>query len=336
MRSDSGRLGRNPRRRARVACSRMVRKVVLTVLVASGMGAAAQVPDNLKCYTVHDPLKFSAHLDLDTELGADSGCTISGRARLYCVAAAATNLAASNLISHAPIDPLRISRPQPGDRVCYKVKCPNRPVDQVMTDQFFAGRTLSRFRVSLVCRPAFRGSARFVDNGDGTVTDQYTGLQWEKKDSKDGHVTFADPHDADNTYTWSSSGTAPDGTVFTDFLAKLNNCTADDLGNAVSGGFAGHCDWRLPTVAELGVIADCPTTDDCVVADPAFGPNTGPYWSSATYAQPGNPTAPTFALALIFDGGDFDGVGGEASIWPKAGPGFFGIVPSVRAVRSGS
>src|SRR5262245_27270599 len=52
---------------------------------------------------------------------------------------------------------------------------------------------------------------RFVDNGDGTVTDQTTGLVWENKENQDGIADFADPHDADNTYTWSGGANAPDG-----------------------------------------------------------------------------------------------------------------------------
>jgi hypothetical protein len=56
---------------------------------------------------------------------------------------------------------------------------------------------------------------RFVDNHDGTVTDHKTGLVWEKKDNLDGSVNESDPHDADNTETWSSSGSVPDGTMFT-------------------------------------------------------------------------------------------------------------------------
>jgi hypothetical protein len=62
---------------------------------------------------------------------------------------------------------------------------------------------------------------RFVDNGNGTVTDNLTALQWEKKTSLDSTLNAADPHDADNTYTWSAAGTAVDGTAYTDFLANL-------------------------------------------------------------------------------------------------------------------
>ena len=115
---------------------------------------------------------------------------------------------------------------------------------------------------------------RFVDNGDGTVTDRLTGLQWEKKDNLDGSVNLADPHDADNVYNWSASGTAADGTVFTNFLATLNS----------GGCFAGQCDWRLPARDELLTIVSpaypaC-TTPPCI--DPIFGTTNPNYYSTAT------------------------------------------------------
>jgi hypothetical protein len=132
-------------------------------------------------------------------------------------------------------------------------------------------------------------AARFIDNGDGTVTDTRTGLQWEKKVAADSEANYGDPHDVDNTYTWSATGTAPDGTAFTQFLGALNTCVSP-FGN---DGFAGHCDWRLPTLEELKSIMDidvpgCGTTGiPCV--DPIFIPTALPplgdigppfYWSS--------------------------------------------------------
>src|SRR5262249_49327585 len=82
-------------------------------------------------------------------------------------------------------------------------------------------------------------SPRFVDNGNGTVTDRQTCLVWEQKTTAVGSGTDAtNAHDVDNTYAWSSPGPAPDGTAFTNFLATLNGAS-----------FAGHTDWRLPTSA---------------------------------------------------------------------------------------
>src|SRR5262249_49342721 len=64
-----------------------------------------------------------------------------------------------------------------------------------------------------------------------------------------------DPHDVNDVYTWSATGggTTPNGTVFTSFLGTLNNGTSFDY-TTINGCFAGHCDWRLPTIVELSGI----------------------------------------------------------------------------------
>jgi hypothetical protein len=53
------------------------------------------------------------------------------------------------------------------DRVCYKVRCPPGVdvADQLVTDQF-GSRTLSRFKVSMVCTPAVKGTSYC---GNGTI-----------------------------------------------------------------------------------------------------------------------------------------------------------------------
>jgi hypothetical protein len=146
-------------------------------------------------------------------------------------------------------------------------------------------------------------AGRFVDNGDGTITDTQTGLMWEKK-SDDGSI-----HDKDNYYTWS--------TAFTTFLATVN----------AGAGFAGYTDWRLPSEEgwnspftgpkELDSILAAPypctgLSNPCV--PPAF--NTGCtggctvtscsctqsnyYWSATSYVPlPGNAWDVGFDTGLV-------------------------------------
>jgi hypothetical protein len=158
-----------------------------------------------------------------------------------------------------------------------------------------------------------------TDNLDGTVTDHETGLQWEQKVSPGGRPT--DPHDVDNFYSWNAGGggfTFPDGTVFTDFLAKLNGASSD--GVTLTGCFAGHCDWRLPTIVELQTILKDPFpcgTSPCI--DPVFGPTLASnYWSATTSA-----TNPGYAWDVGFNVGNVD-----------YDPEYYNLY--VRAVRAGS
>jgi hypothetical protein len=136
---------------------------------------------------------------------------------------------------------------------------------------------------------------RFVDNLDGTVTDNQTGLMWEKKSA----AGTGDVHDVSNLYTWSVAGsTDPSGTLYTDFLRQLNGF--NDSGGAPC--FAGHCDWRIPSIGELRSIlpASYPgCTSPCTPVDPPFGPTQGNAYSSS------NPVAsfPGFVwMLLVADG----------------------------------
>jgi hypothetical protein len=171
--------------------------------------------------------------------------------------------------------------------------------------------------LAALATPPCKGN-RFVDSGNGTVSDNLTGLVWEQKtgtvDSPPA-PNYADPHEVDNLYTWSNDpsdgdDTDNDGTVFTDFLANLN----------AGGGFAGTNDWRLPTLAELLTLLDEPfpcTASPCI--DGTFGPTqSDSYWSSTTLA-----TNPAYAWVVWFD----DGSVGTSN----KSPGYL----YVRAVRGG-
>lgn len=188
-------------------------------------------------------------------------------------------------------------------------------------------------------------SPRFMDNGDGTITDRLTCLVWEKKDNAGGL------HDKDKVYSWcadanrdsvcDSAGDPPDGSAFTVFLAGLNGAA-----------FAGRRDWRLPREDghngsgpnELESILTtqgplCPAVAPCV--DAVFSANCGTppkkgctvdgaggtpecsctrpnaYWSATTY-----PFSPADEWFVYFVGG---GVHSSA----KTGLAY------VRAVRGG-
>jgi len=127
------------------------------------------------------------------------------------------------------------------------------------------------------------GEGRFQDNGDGTLTDAVTGLVWEKK-SMDGSMhdvnqcfsllgrcasfnTMSCRTDADCLTSFPQCQTGdcqvgfPYGMTIFQWVAQLNSTT-----------FAGHTDWRVPTVAELETIVDYTVDADlgAPVVPPAF------------------------------------------------------------------
>jgi|WetSurMetagenome_2_1015567.scaffolds.fasta_scaffold00050_2 hypothetical protein len=114
----------------------------------------------------------------------------------------------------------------------------------------------------------------YTQNGDGTITDNNTGLMWQQQD--DG-----------NTYTWyEASGTAN---------ATYNKSSLDVCGSLT---LAGYSDWRLPAFNELVSIVDYsialpgPTIDSTIFTDT----KQAPYWASEVSAA----YAATYAWALDF------------------------------------
>jgi hypothetical protein len=114
------------------------------------------------------------------------------------------------------------------------------------------------------------------------VRDNVTGLIWEVKRNKEDNVMdYANPHDADNTYTWydpnpatngGNAGAPGMGTDTEDFISELN-----------AAGFGGYTDWRLPTLKELVFLADYGKYDPSI--NTRYFPNSDSsvYWSSSNF-----------------------------------------------------
>jgi Protein of unknown function (DUF1566) len=118
----------------------------------------------------------------------------------------------------------------------------------------------------------FGVSRSYTDHGDGTITDNRTGLTWEKL-SDDGSV-----HDRDDTFDWYAAFTK---------IAALN-----------TAAFAGHADWRLPNLFELHSLSDFgragpaldPILDNnclpgCAVTACACTPPVSIFWTSTSHPQ---------------------------------------------------
>ncbi len=103
-----------------------------------------------------------------------------------------------------------------------------------------------------------RQGTRFIDNGDGTITDNASGLMWVKEPGAIGGA-FGTPGNS----------------------SKMDWEVAIDACNALT--YAGHSDWRLPNCKELISIidygADTPAINEIMFPSTR---NTF-YWTSTTF-----------------------------------------------------
>lgn len=108
-------------------------------------------------------------------------------------------------------------------------------------------------------------AGRFVVGEDGlTVTDTQTGLTWSRKDIREGDVDFTEAESA---------------------VTELN-----------AQNFAGHADWRLPTVHELFALVDVTRTGPAIDVEAFPTCARDWYWTGTPHAW--SPSA--FAWAVGF------------------------------------
>lgn len=160
------------------------------------------------------------------------------------------------------------------------------------------GVTLAPLALAQICPPGNPRVApdnRYIDHGNGTVTDQETGLMWKR----------------------CSEG--QNGSNCSGNLTLMNWQIA--LQTAGASSFAGYSDWRLPSVKELHSLLETGCHSPAI--NTTRFPNTpgGLYWSSTTEAY----EAP-FAWIVIFSIG---GVSAGVNNVNKSGS------AGVRLVRGG-
>ena len=101
-----------------------------------------------------------------------------------------------------------------------------------------------------------RTGARFTANGDGTVTDNRTGLVWLENANPPGMF-----------FGW-------------DFALDFCNTLADGTAGLTDGSSAG--DWRLPNIRELQSLVDYTESDPALPSGhPFIDVRSGHYWSSS-------------------------------------------------------
>ncbi len=126
---------------------------------------------------------------------------------------------------------------------------------------------------------------RFTDNGDGTVTDNLTGLMWAKDANDNGTMLWEDAIDYANDLS---------------------------LGNGSCG--SSYTDWRLPNIKELQSLIDFKNYDPPLPSGHPFLNLERYYWSSTSHSF----NADSFAWRIEMQGGGVIGStrANDHCVWP--------------------
>ncbi|MHC1725883.1 MAG: DUF1566 domain-containing protein [Syntrophobacteraceae bacterium] len=132
-------------------------------------------------------------------------------------------------------------------------------------------------------------SPRFTNNGNGTVTDNLTGLIWKR----DANFAVAK--------TWAEA------------LGECNNLASGSSGLS-DGSQAG--DWRLPNLKELLSLIDYGRSYAALPSGHPFSWDPAPYWSSTTIA---NDTNSSWTVEFSLGGVGSSTKSDTAAVWPVRG-----------------
>lgn len=182
-----------------------------------------------------------------------------------------------------------VAKPDPADRG--KAGPPSTNVNFIAYDGTNPNLTLA---------PRTASSARYTDNGDGTITDSVTGLIWLKNAS-----CFAPSN-------WNNALTA-----------------AGALANGACGLSDGSKpgDWRMPNVNELESLIDVSASSPAVsTGHPFSGVSSQIYWSSTSYYMYQNGSGSAWAIRFADGRYINDGVTNLEAValnqlWPVKGSG---------------
>jgi len=134
------------------------RRLLVAVFVAVAMGVAPSISyaaDGMQCFRIKDSVKLKGVVDIDAgDHGLAPGCKI-GKAKQYCVPASSSVVTASD--KGVPIDPLAVTGPLTGAKICYKVRCPKTPVALQEVSDRFGNRNVEMIKAQTLCLPAVEG-----------------------------------------------------------------------------------------------------------------------------------------------------------------------------------
>ena len=138
--------GRRP-----VAMARGLVALVMVGCAAMAGPASAASNDHLRCDRVSDTVEAGGAVDLATvPFGVDAGCTVEGVAREICSPVGA------DVVAAAEGEPAVAGLDSVQERICYRLRCPEKTRPTAQVRDRFGARTVTVKRPATVCVPVSR------------------------------------------------------------------------------------------------------------------------------------------------------------------------------------